>query len=452
MSKKTKKPLMSKDAKTISLRHWLDYVESIHDKSVDFDLSRAAKVATQAGFNDLPMPVITVAGTNGKGSTAALLTKALEACGLRVGCYLSPHMNFFNERIVLQGKPVQEHIICHAFAKVEKARGNIGLTYFEFTTLAAFEIYKQADLDVLVLEVGCGGEKDAVNLAEPTLSIITNISKDHTEWLGEDISQIALAKAGIMRSSKPVIVGLKAQIPSLLEKASKLKAKIYCEGQAFGWHDKYKSYWQYNGKYIRVPQSFVSSTSISLSLAALEVLKPILPQVERLPLAKLGDILRHSQLPGRFQRMVGMTETIFDVAHNSDGALWLAENINRLPPASNTIAVWSSFADKDLTEIVKPMLPLVDTWVISSMQNERGATIETLRQTLLDLGVEHILDASSLSGGFKQAERLSNPNSRVVVFGSTATVAEVLRAHEHDYHSVNNFFSSIPSGMEAVES
>lgn len=452
MSNLIKKPSMSKDAKTISLRHWLDYVESIHNQSVDFDLSRAAEVAQKGHFAELSIPVITVAGTNGKGSTTALLTKALGACGLKVGCYLSPHLHFFNERIILKGKPAQEHLICQAFAKVEKARGQVSLTYFEFTTLAALELFKQAQLDVVVLEVGCGGEKDAVNLVDPTLSIITNVSLDHMGWLGQTVEEIALAKAGIMRSNKPAIIGLQAQIPTLLDKAKSLKTKLYLEGQAFGWHDKYKSYWQFNGRHIRVAPSFVPSTSISLTLAALEVLKPILPAVERFPMDRLNDIIRTSQLPGRFQRMVGVAETWFDVAHNAAGAKWLAENLKKLPPADKLIAVWSSFEDKVLADIVAPLLPLVDIWVVAQNQHERGAPLDKLVATLEQSGAKEIVEAPSLATAFKKAEKLCGPNGRMVVYGSFVTVAEVMRSHEHDYHSVNNFFSSISFGREAIES
>ncbi len=444
---------MSSDAKTISLRHWLDYIETIHAQAVDFDITRPLEVAQKGQFDKFDIPVITVAGTNGKGSTTALISKCLSACGLKVGSYFSPHLQFFNERIIIQGVPVQEHLICHAFAQIEKARGHTTLTYFEFITLAAFAIFKQHDLDVIVLEVGCGGEKDAVNIVHPSLSVITNISKDHTLWLGQELEEIALAKAGIMREQTPAIIGLKAQVPSLLKHAKDLKAKLYLEGQSFGWHDKYKSYWQYNGSYKQVPPTFSSSTSISLSLAALEVLKPILPEVNNFPWHRLGHIVRTAQLPGRFQRMVGRTDLIFDVAHNAAGSIWLANNMSKLPPSVKTIAVWSSFSDKDLPEIVSPLIPWVDTWVIAPMQDKRGASLEDLQSTLVHLGIEDIKQEVSLSKAFKMAEKLSDKHSRILVFGSFGTVGEVLRQLEHNYHATDTFFSmrtqQRPQALEA---
>lgn len=450
MKTTNEKPLMSKDAKTISLRHWLDYIQAIHEKAVDFDLVRLKEVAQKGGFAEQSAPIIIVGGTNGKGSTTALTAKFLSSCGYRVGCYFSPHLQYFNERIVINGKPVDEHLICKAFAKVEKARGNTSLTYFEFTTLAALELFKNQSLDAIVLEVGCGGEKDAVNIVDPALSIITNVSIDHTEWLGKDVNEIALTKAGIFRTDKPAIVGIKGQKPTLLEKAKDLKTKLYLEGQSFGWHDKYKSYWQFNGKYIKVPESSIPSTSISLSLAALEVLKPILPKINEFPLSRLSYILRVSQLPGRFQRIMTKCETILDVAHNEAGSRWLARNLKKLPGEARHIAVWSSFNDKDLKAIVAPMIDLVDTWVIAPMQHVRGAKVQDLQDALEALGAKSIERQSTLALAFQKAETLSGKHDRVVVFGSFGTVGEVLASTEHDYQTMRAFF--VPQNLAAEPS
>ncbi|HET9843869.1 MAG TPA: Mur ligase family protein, partial [Gammaproteobacteria bacterium] len=336
------------DAKSISLKHWLKYIESIHPQQIDFGLQRIRPVAQKAALNQLGCPVVLVGGTNGKGSTVALLAKLLQAMGLRVGAYFSPHLIYFTERIVLNGTTCAEAKLCSAFAQVEKLRGKTPLTFFEFTTLAAFHIFKEEKLDVILLEVGCGGEKDAVNIVEPDLSIITSVGLDHTEWLGDTIAEIGTAKAGILRAHKPAILGIEAQIPSILQKAQHLQSKLILEGRDFDWNDIYKSYWNYQSRFIQIPPHSIPSTSVSLALAALENLWSTFFSQKSLPYDHLSYYLRTEQMPGRFQLVYTKCETIFDVAHNESGAIWLADKFKKLYPQVKTVGVWSSLSDKNL--------------------------------------------------------------------------------------------------------
>lgn len=432
---------MTKDARTISLQHWLSYIESIHSKAIDFDLERVREVAQKAELLPFRCPVILVAGTNGKGSTVALLSKLLQNSGLRVGSYFSPHLVYFNERIVLNSQPCPEYLLCHAFAKIEKARGKTPLTYFEFTTLAAFEIFHQGPLDVLVLEIGCGGEKDAVNIVEPTISVITAIDKDHTELLGSSIDEIALAKAGILRPNQPAVIGQKAQLPVLLERAKQLKSDCILEGEDFGWHDIHRHYWQYQKHYLKIPRNPIPSESVSISLAAFKLLEQVAPQLGALSLNQLETTLRQAHMPGRFQRIQNhRCETFLDAAHNVAGAQWLASQLVKEPNSGRTIGVWASFKDKDLSGIVGAMQEYVDEWVIAPSQNPRTASIEALETVLKEQGIEKFHSQSTLSCAYHKAETLCTRQDRIVVFGSFATVGEVLHSLGHDYPYASTFY------------
>ncbi len=434
---------MIKDVKTLSLKYWLDYIESIHPKDVEFGLDRIREVAVKGGLDKVDIPVITVAGTNTKGSTVALLTKLLESVGLNVGTYFSPHLVYFNERVTVNSTPVPEHFFCNAFAKIESLREDTALTYYEFVTLAAFDIFKLFDLDVLVLEVGCGGEKDAVNLIDPDVSILTSVDFDHMEWLGDTLEKIGATKAGIFRPNKPAIIGKGAQLSSVLDKAKELGCTMCLEDDTFGWSDTNKTYWRSQTRTVKIPKHPLPSTCISLALAAVDAIESQLPALKKLEYDHLEPILRKAQLPGRFQQLLLNHEVILDVAHNAKGADWLSKRLQGLPKLSKTVAVWSSFEDKDLDKIIEPFSDMVDTWFIAPTQSARTASLSDLKKALVKSNANDVYECMSITEAFDKAQDGHERPSRILVFGSFATVGEVLGGIGQELSYLNRFYNAL---------
>jgi dihydrofolate synthase/folylpolyglutamate synthase len=398
---------------------WLTYIESIHPASIDMGLSRVQSVGAALGLlTTWSCPIVTVAGTNGKGTTVKTLASALMALGYSVGAYTSPHLVHFSERIELNLQPVSNDELVDAFCVVEQARVLLGetLSYFEFTTVAALWIFKHKPLDVLILEVGLGGRLDAVNMIDSDVSIITSIGWDHMDYLGDTLDKIATEKAGIIRSHKPVIVGEGAYRPMLLSLAAEKKAQVYIRGRDFD--DE-----PLRGKGQRLNQLFPDSVQL-----AIQALKLIAPGLGLLP-EKLQYLFNHFpaiSVPGRFQQLtLHQVEWVIDVAHNVHAANWLVENLNQLPEVDTTYIVWCSFADKDLEGILGAVLEKLSlktkqksVWFIGPLDHIRSA----IQQKLKILSEHNLPNQSEVFETFeqalKQAYNQAKPNDRVVVFGS----------------------------------
>ena len=421
---------MSTAPRTIA--QWLAWQESLHCSEIDMTLHRVQEVASRLDLLSPKSLVITVAGTNGKGSTIALFESILLAAGYRVGAYTSPHLLHYNERVRIQGENVSDQTFCQAFESIEQVRGDTSLTYFEFGTLAALQILQQAELDVMLLEVGLGGRLDAVNIVDPDLAVITSIGLDHTDWLGPDRESIGREKAGIMRSGIPVVCGDPSPPKSLLAHAQQLGAPLYCIGKAFdyqidqqGWRWKHAS-----GQRSGLPNPRLKGraqfNNASSVLMGLDVLKTRLPVNQRD--VRIG--LSQASLMGRFQILANEPLVVVDVAHNAQAARSLAEALKAQPRPGKTYAVFSLLKDKEIAPILNEIYSIVDVWHVAGLEDvPRGQSmlqmLQRIEQTSLDLpGLSGHKDVrSALEAVLAQAEALDT----VVIFGSFYVVAEVLK-------------------------
>lgn len=407
-----------------SLTEWLAYASTCHRETLKLGLSRVTAVAQKAGVFPFPVPVITVAGTNGKGSTVTILTALLCEAGLRVGTYLSPHLFDFRERIQIQGQFASEEQLCEAFAYVASHRGQIPLTFFEWITLVALVLFLRQALDVVVLEVGLGGRLDAVNVVDPSLAIITAIGLDHCDRLGGTLSAIALEKAGILRPHIPLVLSRQAQIPSLLGQAKLFRNPLYLEGEAFD--GEAGSLWSFPGEAaFTVPWHVLPRASVSLALAAYIVLGKrylALPPVE-----KQVECLEGRAMLGRFFSVeIDQKTHIFDVGHNGLASQWLAHHLQQSPCRGKTHVIWASMRDKNLEDIIAPLKSHVQTWYVGDLPNiERAATRAELEGALRAQGIFSVMARNTLWEAYQVAYALAEAGDRLLIFGSFHTVAEI---------------------------
>ncbi len=415
-----------------TLTEWLAYIESIHPASIDMGLNRIQTVGKNLGLlpdEGWPCPVVTIAGTNGKGTTVKTLSTLLHTLGYQVGAYTSPHLVHFSERVEINQQAVSDEAFIEAFVAVEHARVELNhtLTYFEFTTLAALWIFKSAPLDALVLEIGLGGRLDAVNMINPDISVITTIGLDHTEFLGDNLDQIAEEKAGIIRENKPVIIGQGAYRAHLMNIAEAKKAQIYLRGRDF---DDVAI----QGKHTKMVTLFPDS--VQLAIQALKLLAPKLHLSEARCQALYHDFPL-VRLLGRFQPVeINNVNWLVDVAHNAHAADWLAEQLNDLPKVVNTHIVWCSFADKDIEGIITAFLNKLSqtegaqtAWYIGALAHPRTAfktALEKMNTDILKRKVSRSDVCSTFEQALNQAYNQAKPGDRVVVFGSFQAVHEAL--------------------------
>jgi dihydrofolate synthase/folylpolyglutamate synthase len=415
----------------MNLSAWLSYLETLHPKEIDLGLDRVAHVAKELELDFSSKTVINIAGTNGKGSTSCFLAKLLQKAGKSVGLYSSPHILEYNERILVNGKAVEDAVLCHAFALIEQARGDISLTYFEFGTLAALRVFVESELDYLVLEVGLGGRLDAVNIVDADLSIITNIALDHTEWLGETREQIAFEKAGIIRAGCPVIFGENDMPQSLAAEIASKQAKLYQSGKAFNaklennvWH------WQgenINGEEINFqikppPASMLSfySENAAMSLQAFLLLGMDISR------ALLEKAFTQAALTGRFQIIHRGYTLVLDVAHNPHAAAFLCQNIKHCFPARKVHMLVGMLSDKDVQKTLNALGGITSTWYLASLQNSRGSDSNMLYNALGQAVQSQAFRFDSVQSAFHEAEKNIQPDELLVVTGSFYTVADVL--------------------------
>ncbi len=414
-----------------TLHEWLDWQSTLHPSEIELGLERVSGVWHRLSTGQFNSTVITIAGTNGKGSTAALLESILLAAGYSVGCYTSPHILRYNERIRVNGQDSSDQLICKSFDRVDHAREDVSLTYFEFGTLAALDIFAQEKLDVVILEVGLGGRLDAVNILDPDISLITTIDIDHTEWLGDTREKIALEKAGIMRTGKPAVFGGSNPPEALLYRASELGVDLCSAEKDFSYR-KSTDTWSWEGKrtnYRNLPKPQISGEFIyrnsSLVLMALELLRELLPVSESAIRNGLGNL----HIPGRFQVLDGPVTIILDVAHNPEASRELAANLTKMQCKGRTLALFSALANKDISEVVEPFKGQVDHWYIGQIKADRAASSDQLEKAMTDAGIE-ALDIDSythISDAMIKAMADAEPHDRLVIFGSFYTVAEIMQ-------------------------
>jgi dihydrofolate synthase/folylpolyglutamate synthase len=406
------------------LQEWLNHLETLHPTTIDLGLERITEVAHRLHLLPFSCPIITVAGTNGKGSCVALCESILLAANYRVGAYFSPHLWRYNERVHLQGNEIDDKSLCDAFAQIEAARGNISLTYFEIGTLAALLIFKKAQVDIAILEVGMGGRLDAVNCVDPCVSIISTVALDHQEWLGNDRESIGKEKAGIMRLYIPIVCG-DIDIPlSVKKQAAILSAPLYHQGHEFS-YEAGKNVWHWHSGLMSLKNLPIPSIELQNAATALMALH-LLPATFTLPRAAIVKGLKGVFLPGRFQTIEGAITRIFDVAHNPAAAALLSQQLRRKACKGRTHAVIAMLSDKDIKNTLKALLENIDYWHVAGLCVSRGGTAEKVADSLRTLGVQLVYEYPSVLDAYENACTQAKAGDRIVVLGSFHTVAAAL--------------------------
>ncbi|HEY4067977.1 MAG TPA: bifunctional tetrahydrofolate synthase/dihydrofolate synthase [Burkholderiaceae bacterium] len=416
-----------------TLADWLARCERLHPKEIDMTLARVRLVKERLGL-EFTVPVIAVAGTNGKGSTCAMLEAIALQAGYRVGLYSKPHLVHFEERCRVNGQMVDEAALLPHFEAVEAARGETSLTYFEFTTLAIFRLLSQAPLDLVILEVGMGGRLDAVNAFDADCAIITSIDIDHAEYLGPDRETIAIEKAGIMRKGKPAIVSDPMAPKSLATHAAEVGADLWLLGRDFNVEGDQQQ-WRWAGRHKRFNAMAYPALrganqllNAAGALAAFEALRdrlPISAQAVRSGFALV-------ELPGRFQVVAGQPTLVLDVAHNPHAIAALAQNLDQMGFFPRTHAVFGVMADKDIAAILTRMAPLVDDWHFTDLPLARAAAALDLAAAYTRLapkgpGPVTLATHAQPRDAMAAALEAADPADRIVVFGSFLTVGGVLQ-------------------------
>jgi dihydrofolate synthase/folylpolyglutamate synthase len=415
-----------------TLTEWLEWQEQLHLSSIDLGLDRVQAVAKQIQLDKLDMPVISVAGTNGKGSSVAMLDSIYREAGYRTGCYTSPHLIKYNERICINGNQASDDDICEAFTAIDKARGDISLTYFEFGTLAGAYLFHKHNVDVAIFEVGLGGRLDAVNLWDADLALITTIDIDHIDWLGDDREQIGVEKAGIMRHGKTVVCGDTNPTSSMASEARRIGAKLLQQGKDFTWKqaDSRQS-WNYfdvakNCHTFSLP---ALRGSFQLNNAA-TVITAVLDFQETLPVTdeQISSGLINTKVTGRLQKLGEHPELLVDVAHNPQSAQALAGYLKGNPIKGKTVAVFSALIDKDLEGILAPLTPYFDAWHLIPLEGPRAQDTLVLSDKLQAVGIKSPIDChKSTSNVIKTLQKAMNSEDRVVAFGSFLVVSAFIQ-------------------------
>ena len=411
-----------------SLQQWLTWQESLNPREIDLGLDRVQQVLSKLELSaDFHCPVITVAGTNGKGSCVAMLEAILMAGGYSVGCYTSPHLFAYNERIRIDAASIDDQSLCEAFEQVDQARGDVPLTYFEFGTLAALLIFSQQPLDAVVLEVGLGGRLDAVNVIDPDVALITTVDVDHTDWLGSDIETIAVEKAGIMRSGRVAIyAGLRCP-QSIRDCARQKGAKLLIAGRDYLYQSVGEQVWQLRGsdeyfadlKPPALPGSFQMQNAAGAIMALCQL--PGIACSE----AIINRGLQSAILPGRYQCIVEQPRVIVDVAHNLQAAQSLFELLARDPVPGKTFAVVAMLADKAVDQVIAAIAPLIDEWFTAGLDTGRGLGADLMAKAVIGLGSDvKLCQQKTVSEACERALARAEQGDRIIVFGSFVTVTE----------------------------
>ena len=404
---------------TSPLATWLHYLEHLHSQAIELGLDRIQRVAARLDLLKPAPFIFTVAGTNGKGTTCRTLETLLMAAGYRVGVYSSPHLVRYTERVRVQGAELDEALHSASFASIEAGRGDISLTYFEFGTLSALNLFRDANLDVVILEVGLGGRLDATNIVDADVAVITSIALDHTDWLGPDRESIGREKAGVFRAGKPAVVGEPDMPHTIAQVAAEKGAQLLQINRDWQWQ-KQENSWTLQDAHgelrdlplPQVPLPNAATALTALRASGLNVSEAVMR--EHLPLAIL---------PGRFQTVSEAPRVILDVAHNPHAAYYLASRLAELPKRGKILAVVGMLHDKDIAGTLAALSPQVDSWFCAPLDGPRGATADEL--------IAH-LDAGNafthVDAAWQAARLQAAPEDVILVCGSFHTVAQVMES------------------------
>jgi dihydrofolate synthase / folylpolyglutamate synthase len=411
-----------------SLADWLERQERTHPSAIDLTLDRVREVARRLGLLTPSCPVVTVAGTNGKGSTVAYLDAVLRAHGVRTGRFTSPHLKRYNERICVDDIEAPDAALVESFERIDAARGDVTLTFFEYNALAALDYFRRERVDAAVLEVGLGGRLDATNIIDADVAVVCSIGLDHVDWLGGTLEQIGREKAGIFRAGKPAVLGSTALPRSVFDEIDRVGARALQIGRDF--HARRcgtDARWEFDCGPVTLrdlpPPALSGAPQLANAATALAALSSgrfgITLDAER-----TGRALRGVRVPGRFQLVPGEVEWVLDVAHNVPAAAVLAANLRSLPKR-RTIAVCGILADKDVAGIAATLASDVDVWVPVTLSGPRALSRDELARRL-PRGARVDAHAGDVASGCRRARALANPGDRIVVFGSFLTVGPAL--------------------------
>ncbi|NOZ10297.1 MAG: bifunctional tetrahydrofolate synthase/dihydrofolate synthase [Gammaproteobacteria bacterium] len=413
-----------------SLSDWESYIQTLHSRSVDLGLDRVAQVFDRLIPQPIPFAVITVAGTNGKGSCVAMLEAILDAASYTVGAYTSPHFIDYNERIRINRRDMDDIRLCQAFECVEAARGNTALTYFEFGTLVALDIFVKANLDVVILEVGLGGRLDAVNLVDADVALLTSVAIDHTDWLGSDRESIGYEKAGIFRPHRPAICHDPQPPDSVTQHARHVGAHWYgintefgyrCEDQAWSWWAEDVHRYGLPFPALRGKEQMGNAAGVLMALHCIR---------ERFPVnqAQVREGLLVASPPGRFQTLPGRPLRVLDVAHNPEAACALSASLKHQPVQGRSLAVCAMLEDKAHHDIFAQLVSNFDVWYLASLDVARGASGQALAAKLQVQPEVRIMVYDDVLAAYAAATADACDHDRIVVFGSFYTVGAIMSA------------------------
>ena len=416
----------------MTLPAWLGHIERVHPQAIEMGLERVAAVKSALGLAPV-FPVFTVGGTNGKGSACAMLEAILDHAGYKVGCYTSPHLLRYNERVRVSRREASDDALVRALEAVEAARGEIALTYFEFSTLAAAWLFSEARVDVAVLEVGLGGRLDAVNAFDADCALVMSVDLDHMDYLGATRESVGFEKAGIFREGHPAVCADARPPSTLTQHAATIGAELLLIGRDFGYETRPQQwrYWGPRGERHGLPHPALRGehqiANAAACIAALDALHGHLPVSANDIRAGLVDV----DNPGRFQVLPGRPAVILDVAHNPAAASALAQNLARMPSAGRTLAVFAMLRDKDIAGVIGAVKDRIDSWFVAGTEGPRAADASALREELARAGVvETVSTCANVVDAYAQACDRAAENDRILVFGSFYTVAAILAARE----------------------
>jgi dihydrofolate synthase/folylpolyglutamate synthase len=409
-----------------SLDEWLTLQQSVHPRGIDLTLARVAEVAARLDLTPPRHPVITVAGTNGKGSTVDYCARMLTAAGHRCGAFTSPHLLRYNERIRIDGAMAADAELVASFEAIEAARGSITLTYFEYNALAALWTFREREVDVAVLEVGLGGRLDAVNIVDADVAIVCSIGIDHRDWLGDTLEAIGREKAGVFRAHRPAVLADADMTPVVAEEARRVGARVHWAGRDYAFTHGAPTWSLRFGtrRWDDLPVPALVGDVQYANAAGAIVAVSCLPL--EVPDAAVRRALREARVPGRFQRVPGEVEWILDVAHNEAAAHALAAQLARMPCRGRRYTVAGILGDKDVDAVARELSTVTDTWILCGIDDPRGlapAQLAARSPFFADA-----LLADDVAAGVARARELARPGDRVVVCGSFLAVAPALAA------------------------
>ena len=413
-----------------SIDKWLHWQESLHFTAIELGLERCRRVANNMGLLNPSYNVISVAGTNGKGSSIIMLDRILRNAGYKIGRYTSPHLLRYNERICINGEEASDTELCESFDRIDRARGDISLTYFEFGTLAALDLFRQHSVQLAILEVGLGGRLDAVNILDADISLITSIDIDHQEWLGNNRESIGREKAGIFRNLAPAICSEPNPPQSLLDCSEALGTPISILGSDYQFN-LINDTWSWSTKDTRIerlprPMKYCdfqiqNASGVLMLLAKIQDEYPVSTE-------NIKQGLSSFRLEGRFQIIPGAIPKILDVAHNRESIKALVDNLKVIPCYGKTHIILGMLKDKDHQRVIKELIEITDTWHFVSISQDRGIEAKILTSELKALGrLENISEYSNVEEALDKLHKLSMPDDRIIITGSFYTVGAAIR-------------------------